>query len=75
MNTPAVKIGMEKIFKAKRLDNGCKYSFKHDGKLHSGKYDHLSGNFFVGGDEDYINHHYFYEVSACTEIIKKDRSI
>lgn len=53
------------------LEDGKVYSFKHEGDFYIGKYEMLSGNFFVGGDQSLQNHDLYFEASQCV-IFKND---
>ena len=50
------------------LKDGNTYFFTYKGQEYYGKYEALSGNFFVGGDETHKNHKDYFEAAACESI-------
>ena len=54
------------------LEDGKVYSFKHEGDFYIGKYERLSGNFFVGGDQSLQNHDLYFEASQCVIFLNDD---
>lgn len=51
-----------------QLRDGYDYLFNYKGNTYFGKYEALSGNFFVGGDETHKNHEHYFEAAACESI-------
>lgn len=51
-----------------KLQDGQSYFFNHNGNTYFGKYEALSGNFFVGVDETHQKHKHYFEAAACESI-------
>lgn len=57
------------------LENGARYSFVFNNKEERGKYEQLSGNFFVGKKESYSEHDNYFEAAACSNLKKLGKAM
>jgi len=64
----AIKIKRNGEVSFDELKDGNTYCFTYKGQEYFGKYEALSGNFFVGGDETHQKHTHYFEAAACESI-------
>lgn len=64
----AIKQKVRTGLTGEQLRDGYDYLFNYKGNTYFGKYEALSGNFFVGGDETHQKHTHCFEAAACESI-------